>query len=60
MKKTCLLLVACAVMAAAPIGAEVMDRIVGSVDGEPITLYELHQFVTQKRAANDFEATLPD
>jgi parvulin-like peptidyl-prolyl isomerase len=50
MKKTCLLLVAWAVIAAASIGAEVVDRIVGSVDGEPITLYELHEFVNQKRA----------
>jgi parvulin-like peptidyl-prolyl isomerase len=50
MKKTCLLLVACAVMASGPSGADIVDRIVGSVDGEPITLYELHDFVNQKRA----------
>jgi parvulin-like peptidyl-prolyl isomerase len=50
MKKTCLLLVAWAGMTALPIGAEVVDRIVGSVDGEPITLYELHDFLNQKRA----------
>ena len=50
MKKTVLLLVAWMAMAAASISAEVMDRIVASVDGEPITLYELRQFVSQKRA----------
>jgi len=50
MKKTVLLLVAWTAMAAASISAEVMDRIVASVDGEPITLYELRQFVSQKRA----------
>ena len=50
MKKACILLGAWAVIAAAPIGAEVLDRIVASVDGEPITLYELKQFVVQKRA----------
>jgi peptidyl-prolyl cis-trans isomerase SurA len=50
MKKTCLLLVAWTAMAAASISAEVMDRIVASVDGEPITLYELRQFVSQQRA----------
>jgi len=37
-------------LGAAPLGAEVVNRIVASVDGEPITLYELNQFVAKQRA----------
>jgi peptidyl-prolyl cis-trans isomerase SurA len=37
-------------LAASPLRAEVVNRIVASVDGEPITLYELNQFVAKQRA----------
>ena len=39
---------ALAVGTALPAFAEVLDRIVASVDGEPITLYELHQYQTKQ------------
>jgi len=38
-------------VAAATASAEVIDRIVGSVDGEPITLYELQQYRDKQLAA---------
>ncbi len=44
------LLAAWLVLAASPLRAEVVNRIVASVDGEPITLYELNQFVAKQRA----------
>jgi peptidyl-prolyl cis-trans isomerase SurA len=50
MKKTCILLGAWLALAASPIGAEVVNRIVASVDGEPITLYELNKFIKEKSA----------
>jgi peptidyl-prolyl cis-trans isomerase SurA len=48
MKKTCILLCAWLAFAAIPIGAEVVNRIVASVDGDPITLYELNKFISDK------------
>jgi peptidyl-prolyl cis-trans isomerase SurA len=45
MKKTCILLGGWLALAAGPIGAEVVNRIVASVDGDPITLYELNKFI---------------
>jgi peptidyl-prolyl cis-trans isomerase SurA len=50
---------AAAALFAAPAGAEVIDRIVASVDGEPITLYELTQYKTKQLAGmpNAQEAT---
>jgi peptidyl-prolyl cis-trans isomerase SurA len=50
MNKTCVLLGAWLALAASPIGAEVVNRIVASVDGEPITLYELNKFIKEKSA----------
>ncbi len=44
------LLAAWLALAASPLRAEVVNRIVASVDGEPITLYELNQFVAKQRA----------
>ena len=40
---------------AAPSGAEVIDRIVASVDGEPITLYELNQYRAKQAAMPNIE-----
>ena len=34
---------------AAPLNAEVLNRIVASVDGEPVTLFELNQYVSKQR-----------
>ncbi len=50
MKKTSILLGAWLAIAVTPIGAEVVDRIVASVDGDPITLYELNKFISDKSA----------
>ncbi len=50
MKKACILLGAWLALAASPIGAEVVNRIVASVDGDPITLYELDKFIKEKSA----------
>jgi peptidyl-prolyl cis-trans isomerase SurA len=50
MNKTCILLGAWLALTASPIGAEVVNRIVASVDGEPITLYELNTFIKEKSA----------
>ena len=50
MKKTCILLGAWLAVAAIPAGAEVVNRIVASVDGDPITLYELNKFISDKSA----------
>ena len=50
MKKTCILLGAWLALAAARVGAEVVNRIVASVDGEPITLYELSEFESRQRS----------
>ncbi len=36
---------------ASPLRAEVVNRIVGSVDGEPITLYELEQYGAKQKKA---------
>jgi parvulin-like peptidyl-prolyl isomerase len=49
-KKTWVLFGAWLALAAAPTGAEVVNRIVASVDGDPITLYELNSFVKEKSA----------
>ena len=35
---------------AAPVGAEVLNRIVATVDGEPITAHELDQYIKRLRA----------
>lgn len=40
-----------ALVMTAPASAEIVDRIVGSVDGEPITLYELRQYRDKQMAA---------
>jgi len=45
----CLLAVWLALVAS-PLRAEVVNRIIASVDGEPITLYELNQFIAKQRA----------
>ena len=37
-------------LATAPAGADVVNRIVASVDGDPITLYELNQYETKQQA----------
>ena len=50
MKSTWMLVAAGLVLAAAPLRAEVMNRIVASVDGDPITLYELNQYEEKQRA----------
>jgi peptidyl-prolyl cis-trans isomerase SurA len=60
MNKTCILLGAWLVLAASPIGAEVMNRIVASVDGEPITLYELNKFIKDKSAQVPNMRTISD
>ncbi len=41
---------AAVLLGAAPLGAEVVNRIVASVDGEPITLYELQQYQAKQLA----------
>jgi peptidyl-prolyl cis-trans isomerase SurA len=38
-------------LGASPLWGEVVNRIVGSVDGEPITSYELRQYEAKQRAA---------
>jgi peptidyl-prolyl cis-trans isomerase SurA len=50
LKPEACLLFAWLALAASPLRAEVVNRIVASVDGEPITLYELNQFVAKQRA----------
>lgn len=50
MKSTWMLVAAGLVLAAAPLRAEVVNRIVASVDGDPITLYELNQYEEKQRA----------
>jgi peptidyl-prolyl cis-trans isomerase SurA len=50
MKSTWMLVAAGLVLAAAPLRAEVVNRIVASVDGDPITLYELNQYEDKQRA----------
>ena len=50
MKSTGLLVAAGLVVVAAPLRAEVVNRIVASVDGDPITLYELNQYEARQRA----------
>ncbi|MGH7899143.1 MAG: foldase protein PrsA [Candidatus Binatia bacterium] len=43
-------LAALSILVARSAGAEVVNRIVASVDGEPITLYELNQYENKQRA----------
>ena len=45
-----MLVAAWLVLVTAPAGADVVNRIVASVDGDPITLYELNQYETKQQA----------
>src|ERR1041385_4111634 len=42
---------ALAVFSSPPVRADALDRVVASIDGEPVTLYELEQFEAKERAA---------
>lgn len=50
MKSKGLWLVGCLMLWAGALRAEVVNRIVASVDGEPITLYELREYEAKERA----------
>jgi len=50
MKSAGMVVAAGLVVMAAPLRADVVNRIVASVDGEPITLYELNQYEAKQRA----------
>ena len=45
-----MLVAAWLVLVTAPARADVVNRIVASVDGDPITLYELNQYETKQQA----------